>query len=122
MPCWSMCLTATLPEDPRLPASLEVSGLIRRAEALGGSAMVLRKGEPEAGTILVIMLDRQGLGTAFERMPGAHGRRWQATRAQAADDREAFESWLDRRRKQDPDLWMIELIVADGERSILNTG
>ena len=47
-------VAATRPErrlDARLPAHLEVSGLLRAVEGAGGFAMVLHKGEREAGTI-----------------------------------------------------------------------
>jgi hypothetical protein len=106
---------------PRLPAALEVSGLIRVAEAAGGFAMVLRKGEPDSGTILVVILDNQGLGQVFERMPQADGTRcWSLAKRQDADMKQEFEAFLTRRMAQDPDMWVIELTIADGERFILN--
>jgi len=40
--------------DARLPAHLEVSGLLRAVEAAGGFATVLARGERDAGTILVV--------------------------------------------------------------------
>lgn len=105
----------------RLPAALEVSGMVRHAQALGGFAMVLRKGEPDAGTILVVCVDADGLGTLYERLPDAVGeRRWSITRRQDREDRFAFDEYLDRRAKQDGDVWIVELTVADGERSILD--
>ncbi|MBN8501871.1 MAG: DUF1491 family protein [Sphingomonadales bacterium] len=39
----------------RIPAHLEVSGLIRSVEAAGGFATVLYRGERESGTILIGM-------------------------------------------------------------------
>lgn len=105
----------------RLPAALEVSALIRLVEASGGFAMVLRKGEPDGGTILVVLLDNQGLGQIFERLPQPDGtRKWTSSKKQSTDKKEEFESYLIRRAVQDPDLWVIELTVADGERLILN--
>ena len=104
---------------------LEVSALLRRTEAAGGFGMVLHKGDPDRGTILVVTLDRENLGTLYERMPdpaepGASGTRWTVLRRQSADDRAAFDEDLAKRRHRDPDLWIIELTVADAERSILN--
>jgi hypothetical protein len=109
--------------DVRLPAALEVAGMIRRAETGGGFGMVLRKGDPDSGTILVVGLDRQGLGTLYERLPDPAGpRRWTQVRRQDPDDRPAFDDYLDRRKRQDSDLWIVELTVVDVERSILNAG
>ena len=42
--------------DARLPAHLEVAGLIRMVEAEGGFASVIAKGERDAGTILILSL------------------------------------------------------------------
>jgi hypothetical protein len=104
-----------------LSAALEVSALIRLVEASGGFAMVLRKGEPDAGTLLIILLDNQGLGQVFERMPQPDGaRKWTIAKHQVPENKQDFESYLARRTAQDPDLWVIELTIADGERLILN--
>lgn len=109
----------------RLPAALEVSALIRLAEACGGFGMVLHRGEPDSGTILIVILDNQGFGQtvacAFERLPKADGTRgWALAKAQDAENKAEFESYLARRMAQDPDLWVIELTIAEGERFILN--
>lgn len=111
----------------RLPPALEVAALLRQTETAGGFGMVLHRGDADRGTILVVALDREGLGTLYERLPdpaqaGAPGTVWTVLRRQSADDRAAFEADLARRLHRDPDLWMIELTVADVERSILNPG
>lgn len=108
-------------EPPRLPAGLEVSGLVRQTQAAGGFAMVLHKGEADSGTILVVAVDRAGIGTLYERLPDPAGpRRWIAVRVQDAGARADFDDYLDRRKCQDPDVWIVELTVAEVERSILN--
>ena len=110
-------------ETPRLPAALEVSALVRSTQASGGFAMVLHKGEADAGTILVVAVDRAGLGTLYERLPDPTGpRRWVAVRVQDAQARGVFDDYLDRRTRQDRDVWIVELTIADVERSILNPG
>ncbi|WP_408589214.1 DUF1491 family protein [Novosphingobium sp.] len=108
-------------DDSRLPARLEVGGLLRACESAGGFATVLRKGDPDSGTILVIVVDSKGLGTLFERLPQADGPRlWQEIRHQEADKKQDFEEFLQRRASRDPDLWMIELLIADSARFDLN--
>jgi hypothetical protein len=111
-------LTAT-PPDARLPAHLEVSGLLRTAESLGGFAVVLRKGEREGGTILIVLAEKGANARVFERMPAPDGTRtWTCTKTQNSENPSEFQEYLDRRGRQDPDLWMIELDVANGERLI----
>ena len=106
--------------DSRLPAHLEVSALMRATESAGGFAMVLNKGERDAGTILVVIVDKQGLGQLFERLPQVDGSRsWTSTKSQTAEDKHDFNDYLARRGASDPDLWIVELTIPDGERLIL---
>ncbi len=81
--------------------------------------MVLNKGERDGGTILIVLLDNQGLGVLFERMPDADGsRKWLAVKTQVIDSKMKFEDYLSRRKEQDPDVWIVELTVADRERFV----
>jgi hypothetical protein len=103
----------------RLPTHLQVSALIRRVEGEGGFATVLARGERDAGTLMVVLTDRGALSTAYERMPQADGtRKWSQSRMQDADEPHAFGDYLARRQGQDPDLWIVELDVRNGERFI----
>jgi len=123
-----MLLTETPPDraslpvsEARLPVKLEVSGLLRLTESAGGFGMVLKKGETDVGTILVVLLNNQSVGSVFERMPQLDGSRcWTLAKQQDADNASEFELYLQRRAAQDPDLWIVELTIADGERLILN--
>lgn len=88
-------------------------------EAAGGFAAVLNKGEREAGTILVVLAERGGNVRLFERIPDATGGRiWSATKTQDAENPFEFTEYLQRRSARDPDLWIVELDIADGERFI----
>lgn len=108
--------------ENRLPAHLEVSGLVRAAQAAGDFAMILHKGERDAGTILLVIMENQGLGVLYERMPQLDGtRKWTETKVQVFDNKTDFDDYLDRRSRQDPDLWLVELTVADRERFIRDT-
>lgn len=103
----------------RLPARLEVSSLIRAVAAAGGFATVLRKGDPDGGTILLVLTERGGNQRLYERMPAPDGtRRW--TKREHVDPAKPAETadYLARRGDQDPDLWIVELDIAAGERFI----
>ena len=105
--------------EPRLPAHLEVAGLIRRTQAEGGFAAILAKGEREAGTILVVITERGRNSRLYERMPQLDGdRSWRLSREQKPDEKGVFQEYLDRRKAQDADLWILELDIANGERLI----
>jgi hypothetical protein len=52
-------------------------------------------------------------------MPHPDGtRRWTLSRAQDTENPSEFAKYLARRANQDPDLWIVELDIADGERFI----
>ncbi|NKJ42602.1 DUF1491 family protein [Novosphingobium sp. SG720] len=112
-------------EQARLPARIEVSGWIRAAEAAGGFAMVLHKGDPDAGTIALVTLDNTtpqgGLATLWERLPQPDGSRpWTATKAQDPESKQDFNDYIGRRTASDPDLWLLELTIADAQQFIGN--
>ena len=105
--------------DARLPAHVEVSALIRAVQANGGYAAVLAKGERDAGTILVLTIDRHRNGALYERMPQPDGsRNFVVTKKQTPDNKQEFEEYLDRRKRQDGDIWIIEADIADAKRFI----
>jgi hypothetical protein len=96
-----------------------VAGLLRAVQSAGGFAAVLNKGEREAGTILVVLAEKGRNTRIFERMPDAKGgRSWTITKTQDAENPYEFSEYLDRRTARDPDLWIIELDIPDGERFI----
>jgi len=93
--------------------------MIRAVESAGGFATVIAKGERDAGTLLVVCCERGGPARALERMPQADGTRaWLPSRVQDADDPRAFWDYIERRRKQDSDLWVVELDIAGPERFV----
>ncbi|MEO1222167.1 MAG: DUF1491 family protein [Pseudomonadota bacterium] len=103
----------------RLPAHLEVSSLIRLAESNGGFAMVLAKGERDAGTILIVSMFRGADTRLYERMPQLDGTRpFVLTKSQSTENPSEFDDYLARRRDQDPDIWLLEVDIDDPERFI----
>ena len=96
-----------------------MAGLIRAVEAAGGFAAVLHKGERDAGSILVVLAEKGGSARLFERVPDATGHRiWTCTRHQDSENSHDFNQYLAHRQGSDPDLWIVELDIADGERFI----
>lgn len=103
----------------RLPAHLEISGLIRAVQAEGGFGMVIAKGERDAGTILVICCENGTNSRLYERMPQLDGtRNWVLSKTQDVENPYEFSEYCDRRKRQDSDLWIVELDIANGERFI----
>ncbi len=105
--------------DDRIPAHLEVGGLIRAVEAEGGFGMVISKGERTAGTLMVICCNRATPARAYERMPQLDGtRKWVLSKEQDPEKPHDFVEWYRRRGNQDDDLWIVELDIDNAERFI----
>ncbi|APE27504.1 DUF1491 family protein [Aurantiacibacter gangjinensis] len=103
--------------DDRIPTHLEVTGLIRAVENAGGFATVIAKGERTAGTIMAVCCASATSARAYERMPQLDGsRKWMLSKEQGAENPREFSEWYQRRSRQDDDLWIVELDIADGER------
>jgi hypothetical protein len=100
----------------RLASAVLVSALLRRAQDEGGNGAVLAKGDPTAGAIAVILAVRGARACLLERLLQPDGcYAWQES-ARSAQGEEEFRALLERRRKHDPDLWIVELDVASAER------
>ena len=105
--------------DDRLPAHLEISGMIRAIESQGGFASVIAKGERDAGTILILTIYRGENAVLFERLPQLDGSRpFIAAKQQNPEKPQEIFDYLEKRKKQDPDIWILEADIADGARFI----
>ena len=102
--------------NARLTSQVLVSSLLRRAAAQGGFGAVLARGDATAGAVMVILAER-GVRTALlERLLQPDGSyAWQDS-GRAAADEDDFRALMERRRRNDPDLWLLELDVASAER------
>ena len=101
----------------RLTSQLLVSALIRRAQAAGGSAMVLHRGEAESGTIVVQLLDRGVNLGFFERLTSLSGALELVPCGPAPTSPESeISHYIERRTARDPDMWFVELDTVLGQQ------
>jgi hypothetical protein len=91
-----------------------VSALIRRAEQGGAFATVARKGDPRAGAVLVKVLDlRKGQVRLYAEATRADGERVWMRPAHAEAETE-LDAYVERARRIDPDLWVVEIEDTQG--------
>lgn len=103
--------------EPRIAASVLAAALIRKAEGEGGFGAVLAKGDPTAGSILVILLEKGANPRLFERLLQPDGRYlWRESGSQHIGKNDEVPEFIARRRRFDPDLWLIELDIPSAER------
>ena len=106
----------------RLPAKLEITGLARRIETEGGFATILRRGDPQGGALLLMVSSRGRHVACLERILGMSGEyEWRATGPGESAESAEVAAFLAKRARFDPDLWAMELDIADPERFIAET-
>ena len=106
----------------RLAASVEAAGLIRRIQAEGDFATIIKKGDPERGSILLVVSSRGRHVGCLERvltMDG--GYQWQSVGPSESSGSVEIRDFLAKRTRFDADLWAIELDIAGAERFIAET-
>jgi hypothetical protein len=106
-------------DDARLPARLEIAALIRLAQNGGGFAAVLKSGDDQSGSIVLLLTENGANPRVYERMPQLDGSRaWHCSMRHSTDKTAKITEYLDRRGEQDQDLWIVELDIVNGERLI----
>jgi hypothetical protein len=101
----------------RLASHIEVSGLIRRAEAAGGNAMVLRRGDSDAGAILLLIAERGIVAGVLERSVTLDDRyAWHFRNAEEIERKQDINHYVDGRAAIDPDIWVLELDIPQAQR------
>jgi hypothetical protein len=96
--------------EPALKASIWVKAQLRTCNINMVAAYISRKGDPDAGTIL-IRLDRlDGTSTVLSQVRTAEGTRaWiRSTGESPVPDAEA-EVYIKRQASFDPDIWVLEI-------------
>lgn len=102
----------------RLKSELFVAALVRRVFATGDFAAVEHKGAAEAGAIFIRQRFRDGLETLYGPAPQNFfddeddGSRKFEVRLEKAEA-DAVRQVLERELRFDPDLWLVELELAD---------
>ena len=108
--------------DERLPAAVEASAILRRAETEGDFAVVLKKGDPDRGALLLVIGSRGRHIGCLERVLATDGKYcWQKTGPGESSSADDLRDFLARRRRIDPDSWLIDLDIALPERFIAET-
>lgn len=106
----------------RLTSRMLASALVRRAGQQGGFATVMRKGDEVAGAILLLCLEKGVDFGLFERVPDYEGGyRLMRCGPEVGASPDKTSQYLDRRVKSDPDIWIIELDIAEAERFAAET-
>jgi len=96
-----------------IPTDFWVAALLKRTEQGGGFAYVTRRGDQRAGTVILRLLHlREGRHRLLRLVNTGEGARW--IRPIRSDAPEEMEAYIDREKRFDPDLWVIDIEDTEG--------
>jgi len=100
--------------DDRLPTHLWVMAHIRAADAEGVTMMVLRKGDPSRGTVILKLNRLDRTFSVLVQVRDEERLRW--SRGTGADpvDEATADAYIARQTRYDPDVWVIEVEDRQG--------
>jgi hypothetical protein len=96
--------------------------MVRRAEAAGDFATILRKGDAERGSVLLVVGSRGRHVACLERVLNPSGEYvWRRVGPAESVSSSELAAFLMKRARFDEDSWAVELDIADPERFIAET-
>jgi hypothetical protein len=99
--------------EPRIKAGLWVAAALRLGTADGKPGMVIRKGDADAGGVLVIMRGRTG-NIVLSQFRDALGQlAWMRGTGPSPVNEAATDAYVAKQISYDSDLWVIEFDCAD---------
>lgn len=101
--------------EPRLKSKIRVAALLRQADAVGRPGVVLKRGDADAGAILIVLRAAQGL-TLLSQTRDAHGDdAWVRLGPETPLDQETADQLIGRQMRFDADLWVVEFENMTGK-------
>jgi hypothetical protein len=99
--------------EPRLKAALWVQSALRLGDREGQPGLVVRKGDPDAGGILIVLRGRAGLIVLAQTRSGSGQSAWIRGTGLEPVDEAAAEGYVGRQLRIDSDLWVVEFVSPD---------
>lgn len=99
--------------EARVKAAIWVSMALRMGNGAGCYGVVLRKGDPDSGGILVVLHGKRGL-SVLSQMRSAEGEpAWLRATGPEPVDQATADAYVARQTGFDPDLWVLEFESPD---------
>ena len=94
---------------PRLTSKFYVQALVRRSEAQGAAAFVVRRGAEDAGAVFLKINRLDGTCTVLSPARRGDGEKiWTRPLGESTDEPKAAE-YFARQIRFDPDIWIVEV-------------
>lgn len=99
--------------EARVKAGLWVRAALRLGDVDGKPGAILRRGDEDAGGVLVVLRSRAGLVVLSQTRDPAGQAAWiRGTGGTPVEDA-AADAYVARQTSRDPDLWVLEFEAAD---------
>lgn len=84
---------------------------------------MLSSGDPTAGAVIIVTRTRDGIITALTKTNRGDGQvTWDVLLKNESEGGDSLQNTLERQRRFDPDLWVIELDIANPAQFIEDEG
>ena len=91
---------------------------MRAVAAEGGFAAVIASGDPVAGAVVLLLRTRDGVSAYARTNLGDGSTGWRALCENEIESSVKLREIIRKQRQYDPDLWVIELDIADPARFV----
>ena len=98
---------------PRIKAGIWVGMALRMGNADGRYGAVIRKGDPDAGGVLVVLRNDKQVCVLSQLRSAEGALAWMRATGPGAVDDATADAYIARQVKFDPDLWVIEFEAPD---------
>lgn len=99
--------------EPRVKAEIWVRMALRLGDIAGRPGAMLRRGDRDAGGILVVLRGPEGLSVLAQFRGAAGEPAWMRATGREPVTEDVAQAYLARQVKRDPDLWIIEFPSPD---------
>jgi hypothetical protein len=99
--------------EARVKAGIWVQAALRLGNAQGRYGAVLRRGDADAGGVLVVLRGREGLSVLSQVRAASGEMAWLRATGPAPVDQPGADAYVARQVGFDPDLWVIEFDSPD---------
>ncbi len=102
--------------EPRLKTKMWIQAQLRLCDREFIPFMVLKKGDPDAGAVLLKISDREGTCRVYTQTRTLEGdRAWHPGTGPTPVNDETAQTYILRQQKYDSDLWVVEIEDDDGK-------
>ena len=86
---------------------------LRMGDMAARPGVVLRRGDPDAGGVLVVLRGREGLCVLSQMRTEDGARAWLRATGAVPMDQAAADDYVARQVRYDPDIWVLEFEAPD---------